>query len=493
MIQSFKRLLPSILPFIIVFFASFYQPSDPDLGWYLGYGKYFDTHHTLLTTNTFSQMMPNYHWTNHSWLTDIITYEIMKFSGFFGLAIFGSLIVVFTFFFFSKAAKLSLWQQTLIFPILLFFQDSVNSSSFRAQSLTYLFLGIQFYLLRKYEDSQKKLILFFLPAIFLFWVNIHGGYSLGLVTYIIWSIVYIGEKIVRKKYDNTHNQLYTDLLFFTFLLLSIFLGTLINPFGLNIYKEIGNHVFQKWQPYIAEWQPFLFSSRIFWNHIIMGILILMGFVSLFFTNKLTLKLPYLVITTIFFLTSFMARRYAWPLYYISLPLIAPIASILMPPSKKAQSSTIWVILLSTSILVGILKYPFSQYGAMDWNSYCAIRGCSDKAVEYVLTHKLTEKIYTVYDWGGWIIWRHPKLKPTIDGRMVLWRYENGYSAFGEYYPIEQNWKDIDKTAYTTALVTKNKPVFDRLNTLVREGRWDLVYQDDFSGVFVKKPLINIKP
>ena len=40
----------------------------------------------------------------------------------------------------------------------------------------------------------------------------------------------------------------------------------------------------------------------------------------------------------------------------------------------------------------------------------------------------------------------------------LWKDEKGYSAFMEYYPLEQNWKDIDKTDYDIVYVTSDKPI-----------------------------------
>ena len=75
-----------ILPYIFVFIASLYLPTDPDLGWHLKYGEYFFQHHQILRDNTFSTMMPQYHWENGSWGTDIITYAIYKLGGFGGPA-----------------------------------------------------------------------------------------------------------------------------------------------------------------------------------------------------------------------------------------------------------------------------------------------------------------------------------------------------------------------------------------------------------------------
>src|SRR5882724_6463670 len=103
--RTFDRLL-AIIPYLIVFIYSLYQPTDPDLGWHLKYGEYFWKHTAILRDNTFSTMMPNFHWANTSWLTDIIGYALYHTSGFFGLAVAGAFIVTLTFYFFAKAFKL---------------------------------------------------------------------------------------------------------------------------------------------------------------------------------------------------------------------------------------------------------------------------------------------------------------------------------------------------------------------------------------------------
>ena len=84
-----------------------------------------------------------------------------------------------------------------------------------------------------------------------------------------------------------------------------------------------------------------------------------------------------------------------------------------------------------------------------------------------------------------MIWNYPNVKPSIDGRMHLWEDEKGYSAFAEYYTNVQDWESIDRSKYDTVVALKIKPVYKRLNTLTKEGKWRKVYEDGFSAVFVR--------
>src|SRR5438105_3209384 len=109
--KTLLQRVAGILPYVFVFLASLYLPSDPDLGWHLKYGEYFLTHHQVLRDNIFSTMMPPYHWANGSWGTDLLTYIIFHWGGFFGLTIASALLVTLTFFFFAKAAQLTLLEE----------------------------------------------------------------------------------------------------------------------------------------------------------------------------------------------------------------------------------------------------------------------------------------------------------------------------------------------------------------------------------------------
>ena len=92
---------------------------------------------------------------------------------------------------------------------------------------------------------------------------------------------------------------------------------------------------------------------------------------------------------------------------------------------------------------------------------------------------------TYYGWGGYMIWQYPQVKPSIDGRMTLWRDESNYSAFEDYYAYEQNTADIQNSAYDTVLMSPQKPLYNRLEKLVSEGKWQKVYEDKDAGVFVR--------
>lgn len=474
------------LPFVAVFIFSLSHPFDPDLGWHLKYGEYFFKNWHPLKENTFSTEMPGYLWPNSSWGTDLISYLTFSHFGFLGLAILGSLVITLTFFFFSKAARLGYFEQALIFPLILYFLKPVNYVSFRGQLLSLLFLGILFYVLTDYEETKTKKIFFIIPLFWL-WSNIHGQFLLGIVLFLIWIFAYSTKEVLSLGWQN-RKKILKEAAFLVGLLTTAMIAALINPFGVDVYREALGHSRNPLQRYIAEWLPPEELSARWWNQSIMGLLLFFGLVFAFFNNQIKQKITFIPIVLLLSAVAFSVRRYAWPTYYLGMTIIAPVATFLKPPSEKIARISATIILLIFILATVILGKPRQQISNMSWESYCLqFTGCSSGAVEFLVKNDIPREILlTFYDWGGYIIWNYPQIKPSIDGRMHLWRDEAGYSAFENYYALEQNWLDVNQSKYDVVLMSPNKPLYTRLIELVKEGKWQLVYQDRFSGIFVRR-------
>lgn len=482
------------LPFILVFLSSLYRPYDADLGWHLKYGEYFFKTGQILRDNIFSTEMVDYKWVNHSWATDLLTYAVYNGLGFFGISLLGATVLTLTFYFFSKASKLDLWEKALIFPLILYFVQPVSTVSFRGQLLTVLFLGVLFYLLTLYEgnpksfahkDNLKPKVLFLVVPLFLIWANFHGGFLIGLAFltgFIILSfltdLLESGIKSWKETLVKYNNPI--------FVLLGSILVTLINPWGYGIFLEAYKHSVDPNLRLVKEWLPFEDLSAPWWNHYIAGILVFFGTVFYFFNGVIKEKLPNLGLTYGLLFASVWVRRHAWPFYYLSMDSIKPIAEFFKPESDKTVKITSIVILTLSIAITTYIKWPIQKYPQMDWQIYCSeYNGCSSQAAQYLINNKLTDNLFTIYNWGGWLIWNYPQIKPTVDGRMHLWRDEKGYSGFEYFYQFEQDLENIDKGSWDVAFVPPNKNVYQRLEKLMKEGKWRRVYRDEFASIFIR--------
>lgn len=468
-----------ILPFLIVFFVSLYFPSDADLGWHLKYGEYFFTHHQILRDNIFSSEMSGFHWANTSWLTDVTTYAIYHNFGFLGLAIGSAIVVCLTFFFFSKAADLDFFEQSLVFPIILCFIAPVTLVSFRGQLISILFTGVMFYILRIYEETKSRKIYLLIP-LFILWINTHGQFLVGLALLYMWILFYIFQVALtdRKQVLRVVKTLLAVVLMST-------AGTLMNPFGIEIYKESLMHFNSPDLKFIVEYLPFDELTNFWWNQVILGFLLFFGVLFLVFSNDFKKNISRIGPAFVLYTLAFWVRRYSWTMYYLSMLVLKPVANFFKPETQKSRVISGTVILLLYVLFVLWLDNPLKRLNNMSWQRLCKTLNCSEEAIQYLVKEKPAGELMTMYNWGGFMIWNYPEIKPAVDGRMHLWRDNQGYSAFSYYYPIEQNLRDIENSKYDVVLMSSTKPVYNRLMELVQLGRWKIIYKDADAGVFVR--------
>lgn len=470
------------LPFVFVFIASLSRPNDPDLGWHLKYGQYFFEHFSPVRSNPFSTDMSNYHWVNVSWGIDLITYSIFRMGGFLSLTLACAGVITGIFYFFSKAFRLGFFEQTLIFPIIMYLETNLFDVSFRGQLVSIMFLGILALIYTRYEEGTKKL-LFLVPAFFWFWANIHGQFFLGLGVFFLWGLsyltqIYFIEKDPKKAFSEGK---------FISLISIISVGlTMINPFGIHLYLETIKYVSNPLLFAITEYLPAEQLSTVWWNHILTGFFIIIGVLAVFFSGEWKKKVSSLSIFSFLYLMSFTIKRYSWSMYFFTIPLIKPVALFLKPDKKRHENLLGGIIVICSIIVVLILKSPLGQYSDMSWDIFCnQYYGCSTEAA-HILEGMETGRLMNLYAWGGWLMWEHPDVRISIDGRMHLWRDEKGFSAYKTYYDYEQNVTDVDTSTYQTAYVPNNKPVYNRLMELSFEGKWKLIFRDNNGAIFVRQ-------
>lgn len=469
---NFRR----IFLYIFVFIFCLYIPKDPDLGWHLKYGEYLFENHQILRDNTFSSEMPDYKFVNHSWLSDLIVFLFYNFGGFFGIALLSSIVLTLTFFFFSKALKLIFFQEVFIFPLLLLFEAPLFKNSYRGQFLSFLGISLLFYILSK-EDKKSLL---FIPLLFLIWANLHGQFILGLGLFLIWIIF----KLIR--YLKNIPQLVNEAKFLSIIFLTTFLSTLLNPFGVKIYEEVFKHAANDYQKYITEWSP-VEEYSIFWWYLIIWLLLLgISSLKIVFQKKLTKYFYYIFISLSILLISFHIGRYSWVALLISIPVIAQLFDFVGRANNFIKNSLINLLLVLGLTFLIFIKIPDIKLTKMNWEKYCQYLLCSPTSAQILENHLNSYNLLTDYNWGGWLIWNYPKIKPSIDGRMHLWKDEKGYSAFEEYIQIETNQTDIEQTKYDLVYISPRKPVFSKLIELYEQGKWEILYADEYAFIFKRK-------
>ena len=463
-----KLYSPSSIRYFILFFAvaavflgALANPQDFDLGWHLKYGEYVAEHKSLLLENTFSSAMPEYRYVNHAWGTDVMTYVIFKQFGFLGLSVVGSLVIAAAWFVFARASRFDFWQMALTTPLALYFFSYLLGESFRGQFLSLLFFGVLWLLLRRFEEGRQW-NLWFIPPLFFIWANVHGQFLMGLMLFALWIAGCIYTKGIKK----------AKLLFAILIASALF--ALINPFGFGVYQEAFRHFNNPLGKYIIEWQSPWLSAPIAIRVVALALLLLVAFLLAQRKRILFQRLSWFLPASIVVLFALLSRRYLSPGFLISMPLIGLLLEYVKPRREQHALVIAAIILFVTYGFVGFWKLPSENIFDTDWGLYCRHIGCSPASAEFLRNNTSDPATFlNYYNWGGWLIWNYPDIKPRVDGRMTFWEDQSGYSAFGEYLLYENGINNIDGSWYNVVYIPPAIPLADNLQRFVPKAKWSI--------------------
>lgn len=496
-----------VLLYFLIYFFHLFQPSDYDLGWHLRYGMDVVHDRQLVRPNTYSTDLVGYKAINSSWLLDVLRYLLYQHTGMVGIAVVGGLTVTLTFFLIAKAFNFTLWQSVITLPILSLMMYAVNVHSLRGQEVSFLLTALLIYILRKYEKiiySELKIrtlksssfVLYLTIPLFLVWANLNGQFVLGLGIYGGWVAI----QLLRMHIGFPHNRLKfnSSVLKFSFLtlilpsVLSVFI-TLANPYGIHLYTdEIFFHGESPAIQFISEWAPINQNSGIVWFFLLgWGLVFFLAVPILLFQNKFLRFFPYLLASVPLYVASYFEGRYIWTMFLISSPFLAIIVGFLTPKNRVLHTAVVSIILLAVTFSFVKYELPNRNLGHIGWESYCDYTHCSPEGASFLMQNYPGKKMWTDYNYGGWLIWNYPLIKPSIDGRMPLWiDRDTRHSAFMDnYYPLETGQADPDTSQYDIFFVQNYRPLKKRLDDLVKNKKWKIAFQDKNATVYVREKII----
>lgn len=452
--------------FVLVFLTSFFPIKDTDFGWHYRCGKEFLTSGSLCIKNNLSYFLPNYqaYYTGH--LYDITISFIYDHWGFLGISFVGSIVFTLAALIFTKLInniKLGFIAYFIFFAL----SYSIFSLGFRPQIITYLFLFVLLWLL----ESKNNKLFCFIPILFLFWVNLHIGFFIGLFV-LIFFVFYESKGINRSQ------KLFTIFI--------SFLTTLINPFGINVYREVFNHLTSPLGQMIAEWvRPAPFHLFLIISFTITGLIINI--------KKKSINFFYLLLLIFFSLLSLDARR--------NLPFFYPIFFYVTQDLFKNLKILKWVhyeilipVLCSIIIFVLIIYVPQTIKFDTSWVEYCQKGQTTYPCQTIKKFPQLTGNVFNTYEWGGFLIWQKSNIRVFVDGRMPAWKDENGKSPYQVFLNIIQTqpgWNEKLNKWKTNYLLITNGSFLDLL--LQKESNkynWREVYRDD-TAVIYKNCLFSV--
>jgi hypothetical protein len=481
--------------FYLVTFTFLFLPLffilDPDFGWHLRTGQLI-LKQGIPQTDPFSYSMPSFPVVAHSWLSEVIIALLYPLVGNLGLALFSSLLVL-----------LAFWLASRKDPVLTLISSAfiLRMVTIRPQIISWLLFSLLLYRFwdKAFWEKWRK----FIPLLFIFWVNIHGSFPAGLTVLLIRALFSLFAK--RKL---------TDL----FVFLASLAATLVNPYGLGIWREVLATVFDsslRWR--IVEWYPFFLSQV---NFLLLGFIVL--FLILFFRYRKKVSLEESAIVFFFFFQAMTSVKQVPFWLIVALPFVCRLLGLFQKEilAYKSRMATLRLNQVKKLMVLGSLGIILIEVSFIQLSSVIFNRPVTYPAQAAAFLKKdLPEgRVFSTYNWGGFLIWKLPEKKVFIDGRMPCWKTRKeipgeSSDAFQDYQDISLGkidaQKEFEKYGIDTVLLPSFIPQDSYLFLLnkltktfgfnlglgpgetplvkkLQEMGWEKVYEDKTAVIYQKR-------
>lgn len=507
----FKYGLYLLFVLLLIFLSITKISGEDDFFWHLASGKYIVENKTVPSTDVFGYVTYGQEWIPFEWGWDVITFLIFSLSGYVGIYTFKVIIILLTFFIYSRIlSKLKLSDSLKIIFLLILCWGMLFRFSIRPHLISYLFYVLILYVIAsyKYFDRKNYQILFYLPVIFLFWANLHLGAVTGIFMFSLFVvseiIIYLFPKNLSTPEIPPLNK--TELL----RLLSVYIISLavllVNPNHINTYIYAFSLTKSKLIYDLGEFKsPFDSNYNSSLAMITYKILLGSGIIALYYSFMK--KDLYAFLMVIFFaLYSFKAARFTTD-YNIAasvfiftgiIYLLGKIESIKFRKFINANYGLKLVLILI--MLFQIFSIPndrlfnsfFHYY--RKWGIGIDRNFFSQEMFDFAKNIKLNETgnhPFNQYTCGGLFIWSFPQNKNFIDSRFIN---DEIYSEYSNIHYMRTGFidklkkYDIDYFMYVVPSMLDNPR---SLSSIViaflsqKNDEWKLIYWDDVSFIFVK--------
>lgn len=465
---------------VLIFLICLKIPLDPDMGWHLRNGEYLLTERALPDTDLFSHTMPNFPVIFHEWITDIAMWTVFNNWGLLTLSIIFALISMAAFIIVAKSVGAKTEYQ--IVAALMGSIASIQIVGPRPQMITLLGLALVIYIFYRYKKNSLRKIIYWLPLIFLVWVNLHGGFASGLFILGLFSLL----ELVRHGLARLIKKWPIKLMdWVTWWKLNIIialsgLATLANPYGYKIYQEIFRTITDSYaKQTIIEWFPVKLTDA---NSTFFLVYLALFVILLIFSWR-KIDIGYLIITAIFGYLAFSSWRNVPLFILVSIPFwvyfVKQLTGSMLSKLLIAKWS-FFILLICAALLVQ------RHYLELVPSTESVVKLAEKGNYPYQLSQWLKENpqtgnTFNKYNWGGFLIWQLPQQKLFIDGRMTHWRQDDVeiLKMHQRIVRLEEGWEEIfERFSINWVILAKQDPLAYVLAAL----DWQTIYQDEIAVI-----------
>ena len=458
--------------------------TDPDFFWHLKVGQWIIDHGAIPHTDLFTYTVRDHAFVAHEWLSEVIMAALTSAWGLTGPAVFFGVVTWLGFLALLKTPRASF----LVAGTALALGLAAGSPIWgpRAQMITFALVAGLLLVLRRYRQTGDVRWLYPLPPIFVLWVNLHAGFTVGLVFLFVYVV---GEYLAARFADaDAFRPRLRPLLLVA---AACTVAVAINPNFVGIYVYAVQTQFStEQQKLIVEW----FSPDFHQAEVRPYELMLMLSIVLMVVSRRRPRVTDLLLVLSVIVLSLQSVRHIALFVAVVTPVMAEqLQAVIdahrdrLPPFRLPPTTpAIGIVNLAVLLLVAaVIIFRFALPAATaDFRSPVVTKGAPVAAIDFAEQDLPPGHVFNQYGWGGYFVYRlWPRAEPFVYGDAAVM----GDPFLAEYDDIRSLHTDyaqvLDRHGVTWILYPTNDPL---LLVIQQSPDWVVVHQDDVATILVKR-------
>jgi hypothetical protein len=449
--------------------------ADTDLWWHLRNGRDILVHRRLPSIDTFSFTADGSPWIDHSWLSEVAYYSVFSWLGLRGVfLLFCAAVTVVSLAVFLMCRKRT--ADPLVAGIAAVLGGLLAMVGFtpRAQNFGWLCFTALFAILLQFR-TQRKAPLWLVPPLFCLWINLHPGWPMGLV---IFAVV-LGSGFIRQDIGPLAADLWsrTDSKKLTVTLVFSVCALFLNPLGWRLVAyPLDVLIHQKLNVALGgEWASVNFNDM-------RGIFVLVTLLALFVATLLPRKrwrIDDAILVSFVLFCGLTHIRFLVMTGIVLPPILVIQFSNLSSYDPKHERRLVNVaVIAAVAVMIG-LGFPSEQRLSREMSEIFPVG-----AMNYLRTYPQKGNIFNQYEWGGFLEWNTPQIRPFIDSRTDIFEYNGVLNDYVAISTFNDTQALLDKYQISYVLYPAHTPLAYFLGN---SALWECIYQDNQSIIYRRVP------
>jgi hypothetical protein len=447
---------------------------DPDVWWHIKIGQdILHTHH-FPTTDPYSFTVSGQPWIAYEWFGEILWAVAHRLGGMAGmdalLILLGSAIVLSLYYLAtlrSGNSKAGFVAVATLLPL------ATVPFTLRPQMLGYLFLVLTLIVMERYRQGKYRAS-WFLPLVFLFWVNTHGSFIIGVgVVFLFWIAGWKSFRIGRIE-ARAWTQAERKRLGFVFLLCLMVLP--LTPYGTQLAMYPLDMI--SGQPVnisnILEWQvmPFtMLGGKIFLGLVVLFILLQTAFEFTWRTEELALFLLGM---------SLACLHVRFVLLFV--PFFVPVLAVMLARWVPGYRRTKDLFVMNGILMAAVLAAMIAYFPSQDSLKRTAAKTFPLGALEYLQKNLVPGPMFDSYGFGGYLVYSGRKV--FVDGRGDVYERGGVLSDYMHIAKVQPGTLELLRRYRIQSCLVEHDEALATL--LAASPEWRRVFVDSVSAVYVRQ-------